>query len=96
MLIATLRDKGKHPCPHCLIMFEDIPNLGTPADKNLREHLELKDDKTWRQSVAEARRLMYDGGYAINGDKVDSILKDISAVPTKVRFFQPCYIATCH
>jgi hypothetical protein len=93
MLIATLRDKGKHPCPHCLIAFEDIPNLGTSADKKLREQLERKDNETWHSLVAEARRLMYDDGYAINGDKVDSILKDISAVPTKVRAFYLCYVA---
>lgn len=86
MLIATLRDKGQHPCPHCLITFEDIPKLGTQGDHNLREELARVDGKLWQDTVKEARRLMYQEGYAINGDKVNDILKSISGVPTIVSY----------
>lgn len=84
MLIATLRDKGQHPCPHCLITFEDIPKMGTEDDRKLREDLARVDGKLWQDLVKEARRLMYQEGYAINGDKVNDVLKNISGVPTLV------------
>lgn len=90
MLIATLRDKGKHPCPHCLISFEDIPNIGTSADRSLREELARHDNASWRTLVTEAHKLMYDDGYAVNGDKVNDVLKTISGVPTKV-----CHLSLC-
>lgn len=84
MLIATLRDKGKHPCPHCRITFDEISGLGTHTDRELREEKARKDDELWRRLVEDARKLMYKDGYAVNGDTVNNILKDISGVPTKV------------
>ncbi|CDO74305.1 hypothetical protein BN946_scf184839.g11 [Trametes cinnabarina] len=33
VLIATVRDKGRCPCPRCLIKFEDIAQLGTEDDE---------------------------------------------------------------
>jgi hypothetical protein len=84
MLIATLRDKGQHPCPHCLITFEDIPKLGTVDDHRLREKLARLDDKSRQDLVAQARKLAYCDGYSINGDKIDGLLKQLSAVPTVV------------
>ena len=85
MLIAALRDKGLHPCPHCLITFQDIPNLGTPFDRQLRDSLAHKDENLRHQLVTEARRLIYEEGYAINGEKVDRILRSLLAVPIVVR-----------
>ncbi len=84
MLIATLRDKGLRPCPHCLVTFAQIPDLGTPADYALRKTLARKDDMTRRLAVEEARRLIYEGGYVVNSERVEQLLKVTSAVPTKV------------
>ncbi len=84
MLIASLRDKGKHPCPHCLINLKGIPNIGTEEDRSLRNTHARKDDRFLNQLVEEARHLIYDEGYAVNLEKVQSLLKDISTVPTVV------------
>ncbi|KAI1791105.1 hypothetical protein LXA43DRAFT_889833 [Ganoderma leucocontextum] len=37
MLIATLRDKGRCPCPRCLTNFDRIPALGTTSDRERRQ-----------------------------------------------------------
>ena len=86
MLIATLRDQGQHPCPHCLIGFEKIHDLGTPADLQRRKDQICKDDETRQGLVKEARVHIFRDGYVVNSDKVDGLLKPTSAVPTIVSF----------
>lgn len=71
--------------PHCRITFEENSAVGTRADQQLREEKGHRDDEIWRGLGKNARKLMYKDGYAINGDTVNNILKDISGVPTKVK-----------
>lgn len=89
MLIAALRDKGQHPCPHCLVTFKEIPQVGTEEDRRVRIESARKDDGVRNSLVDEARRLIYGQGYSVTSDKVEDLLKAISAVPTVVRMRQP-------
>ncbi|KDQ54440.1 hypothetical protein JAAARDRAFT_60806 [Jaapia argillacea MUCL 33604] len=79
MLIATLRDKGRCPCPRCLVTFDTIPSLGTPHDREA--HSEAR-----QQLVANARKLIYKQGYVVTSEHVDALLKEQSLVPTKNTF----------
>lgn len=87
VLIATLRDMGKCPCPRCKILKEDIPDLGTAADMTVRADDIRRDDANRREKIAEARKLIYEEGYVVNSTKVDDILKPESLVPTEVSTF---------
>lgn len=89
MLIAALRDKGQHPCPHCLVTFKEIPQVGTEDDRRVRIESARKDDGVRNSLVDEARRLIYGQGYSVTSDKVEDLLKAISAVPTVVRMQHP-------
>ncbi|KAF8204209.1 hypothetical protein K438DRAFT_1964576 [Mycena galopus ATCC 62051] len=86
VLIATLCDMGKCPCPRCKIVKEDIPNLGTPADTAVRVEQVRRDDATRRKKVPQARKYIYEDGYVVNSTKVDDLLKPESLVPTENAF----------
>ncbi len=84
MLIATLRDKGRCPCPRCLVVFPDINKIGTSEDsdsrhRNARDTVEVQSDL-----VQQARGIIYDDGYVVNSDRVETLLREHSLVPTVV------------
>ncbi|CDO68243.1 hypothetical protein BN946_scf184842.g6 [Trametes cinnabarina] len=86
MLIATLRDKGRCPCPHCLINFDAIENMGTSDDsenrsRNIRGTVAEQDAR-----VQEARNIIYNEGYVVNSDHVENLLREQSLVPTRNAF----------
>ncbi|KAJ8457369.1 hypothetical protein ONZ51_g11576 [Trametes cubensis] len=82
MLVATLRDKGRCPCPHCLVTFEDIDKLGNDEDRNRRSHQVRESAAEQSALVQEAREIIYDSGYVVNSDRVEALLRDHSLVPT--------------
>ena len=59
--------------------------MGREDDRKRREDLRRRDDAERRKKVDEARKNLYDKGYAISGDYVDGLLKGESMVPTLVR-----------
>jgi hypothetical protein len=67
-----------------LVSIDQIYALGREDDRKRREELCRQDDDTRRKKVDDARKSLYDEGYAITGDHVDGLLKDDSLVPTKV------------
>ncbi|KAI0038329.1 hypothetical protein FA95DRAFT_1232934 [Auriscalpium vulgare] len=83
VLLATIRDKGRCPCPRCLMTFDDIPNLGTAADMQSRQTAKRYDDGLRREAVSAARDLIYNDGYVVNSTKVEELLKPQSLVPTE-------------
>lgn len=64
--------------------MDDVPNLGAIEDRQMRIE-KLRVDSDGRQAkVREARKKLYDEGYAVDGENVDGLLKDESLVPTEV------------
>ncbi|KAI0634460.1 hypothetical protein C8Q77DRAFT_1217600 [Trametes polyzona] len=88
VLIATVRDKGRCPCPRCLVTFDDIVHLGEESDRNLREDRRRADDQLRMDKVSDARSLIYNDGYVVNSTRVDEILQDQSLVPTTNAFLR--------
>lgn len=84
VLIATIGDKGACPCPRCLVRADQIPELGTPADRTRREATARKDDSERQSKVARAASHIYDDGYVINSERVEAELKSESLIPTFV------------
>ncbi|KAF9646621.1 hypothetical protein BDM02DRAFT_3188673 [Thelephora ganbajun] len=85
-LIATIKDFGTRPCPRCLVTINQIQAIGREDDRKCREESRQQDDAERRKKVDDARKSLYDEGYAIAGDHVDGLLKDESLVPTKNAF----------
>ena len=88
-MIATIRDFGLYPCPQCLIPKEEISKLGTEDDRCTREELRRVDTTERQGRIEQARKNLYESGYALSGDHVDGYLKEGSMVPTKVGDYNP-------
>lgn len=68
----------------CLITMDEIPNLGTTEDRKTRLEKPRVDSAEYQKVVKEARKKLYDEGYAVDGERVDELLKGESLVPTEV------------
>ena len=64
--------------------MDEIPDLGTTEDRKTRIEKQRADTDEYRQLVQEARKTLYEDGYAVDGEKVDGLLKGESLVPTEV------------
>ena len=69
----------------CLVTMDNVPNLGTTEDRQARLEKQRVDSDEHQALVKEARKKLYDEGYAVDGEYVDGLLKDESLVPTEVR-----------
>lgn len=67
-----------------MVSIDQIYALGREDDRKRREESCRKDDAERQKKVDDARKSLYNDGYAIAGDHVDGLLKDESLVPTKV------------
>ncbi|KAJ3543294.1 hypothetical protein NMY22_g3196 [Coprinellus aureogranulatus] len=85
-LHATIRQRGDHPCPRCLIPTEKFDRLGTPEDALLREYLIRKDDEARKNLVKIARNKILVEKYAIAAAEVEALLKGMSLHPVMSAF----------
>ena len=84
MLLASICDKGRCPCPRCLIPLNQVERLGTVDDIKKRKTLARVDNMAKQDKVLKARNLIYEGNAAVDNNEVEKLLKDESLVPTKV------------
>ena len=59
--------------------------MGKDEDRHIRTESVPTDSLERQGRVDQARRNLYERGYALAGDYVDGMLKDSSLVPTRVR-----------
>ncbi|KAF8834349.1 hypothetical protein BDN67DRAFT_915135 [Paxillus ammoniavirescens] len=84
VLIATIRNLGKCPCPCCLIPKACVNLLTTEANILERRILSRSDTVQCHAKVISARKLIYEGNYVMDATCVEELLKDESLVPTVV------------
>lgn len=84
VLIASIRNLGRCPCPRCLIPLSQVNNVGTQSDMLQRRSLIRTDTQQRQEKVAAARKLIYQKNYAVDNTQVQALLKDESLVPTSV------------
>ncbi|RXW13768.1 hypothetical protein EST38_g12086 [Candolleomyces aberdarensis] len=79
-LVSTIRNNGNHPCHRCLVVKSkfDLSKLGAPEDS--ARHSQLRDVQKQMRSITDARVEAFEGGFAIDGDRVDKHLKDESLI----------------
>ena len=85
ILLASIRNLGTCPCPRCLIPLSRTHNFGMARDTTQRITMARVDDKSRQGKVHDARRLIFEKQYLVNGAAVENLLKDESLVPTAVR-----------
>ncbi|TFK27536.1 hypothetical protein FA15DRAFT_549397, partial [Coprinopsis marcescibilis] len=86
IVIATIRNLGKCPCPRCLIPLDEVHNLGTVQDRNRRATWRRRDTDNRRDKVEAARNLIYSGFRSVNSSFVEARLSAQSWVPVKNAF----------
>ena len=84
VILSSIRDLGRCPCPRCLIPMARVYRMGMVQDMKERKTLARVDDENRRHKVELAREIIYKKNYAVNNEKVESILRPESLVPTAV------------
>ncbi|KAJ3779376.1 hypothetical protein FB446DRAFT_796475 [Lentinula raphanica] len=79
VLLATIRDKGKCPCPRCLVEKSFLDRMGLFQDLRIRT---TRLRQLLIDVVKKAREYIYRRGLPINGTAVDDLLKATSSIPT--------------
>jgi hypothetical protein len=87
ILIASIRNLGRCPCPRCLIPLDRVANLGMRRDMAQRRTLARIDNVKRRNRVEMAREKIYKNGYVVDSTAVEALLQEDSLVPTAVRAF---------
>lgn len=83
VLLATIRNLGKCPCPRCEIRKEYISGIGTTVDRQRRSHKRVDSDARIAR-IATARKVIFKTGAAVTSTRVENLLKPRSEVPTQV------------
>ena len=58
--------------------------IGTKTDLKQRTNLARVDSDDRRNKVEVARRMMFEGGVSITNERIETILRPASLVPTRV------------
>src|ERR1700676_583139 len=87
ILIASIRNLGRCPCPRCLIPLDRVANMGMRRDMAQRRTLAQIDDVKRRNRVETAREKIYEKGYVVDSKAVEALLQEESLVPTAVSAF---------
>jgi hypothetical protein len=84
IIIASIRNLGRCPCPRCLVPLDRAANMGMQRDMTQRKILARVDDVNRRNRVKVAREHIYEKNSGINSKGVENLLQETSLVPTAV------------
>ncbi|KAL0568578.1 hypothetical protein V5O48_013407 [Marasmius crinis-equi] len=86
VLLASIRNLGHCPCPHCFVEKDQIPELGTVRDCQRRERKPRVDTEERRGVIERVRSWIFGKGYAVGSAAVEAALQLKSWVPTRNTF----------
>jgi len=83
-MLQTIKSMGLYPCPRCLVLKGDIPQVGSFLDmKNRQKAARVYSIK----NVEIARKAIFDSGRSVSYNGPHDLLKIGSWVPTRVGSF---------
>ncbi|KAF7326767.1 hypothetical protein MVEN_02595700 [Mycena venus] len=86
VLLATIHNLGRCPCPRCLVTKDKLDQIGTVRDNKIRVNSRRVDDEGYRAYVHRARDWIYRSARGIRSKKVETLLAPKSLVPTTNAF----------
>ena len=89
ILIASICNLGRSPCPRCLMPLDHVANVGMHRDMAQRRTLTRIDDMKRHNHVEMACKKIYEKGYVVDSTAVEDLLQEDSLVPTAVCPFSP-------
>jgi hypothetical protein len=87
ILVASIRNVGRCPCPRCLIPLVCVQNMGMHRDMMQCMSLARVDNLEWRRRIKAAREIIYLKNYKTDSKAVEDILQQDSLVPTVVSVY---------
>ena len=84
VLLATIRNMGKCPCPCCLMDKSLFKHVGTVNDMKFHKNNPRVDSIERQSKVKKAWLLVYSKGKKVDSKPIDSLLLSQSMVPTQV------------
>ena len=87
ILLASIRNLGRCPCPCCLIPLDRVPNMGMRRDMAQRMSLARVDNLERRSRIKAARDIIYVKNYRTDSKAVEDLLQKDSLVPTAVSVY---------
>ena len=84
ILIVSICNLCKCPCPCCLIPLSWVHCLGMTRDMSQRLPMACINNVEWQGKVFAARRLIYEKNSLVNSSAVEALLQDASWVLTSV------------
>ncbi|TRM56743.1 hypothetical protein BD626DRAFT_375545, partial [Schizophyllum amplum] len=83
ILLVCIKSLGTCLCPRCLIEKNQVKELGMVRAMKRRAKTQRNDSERKQEHVENARKAIFEHGYAVNSEKVDRILRDVSSTPTR-------------
>ena len=84
VLLACIKYLAKCPCPRCLIIKEDISDMGKRRDMINRTKCARVDDPTTQVRIAGARNAIF-GGTSFSSQYIEAATGDRSLTAVRVR-----------
>ena len=82
VLIATIKNLGKCPCPRCLVQLAEVRDLGKVIDRQRRVATRRPTPKLFR-IIKRARDAIFKG-FKVSGSRVERLLEGGSRVAVNV------------
>jgi hypothetical protein len=87
ILVASIQNLGRCPCPRCLIPLVRVQNMGMRRDMMQCMSLARVDNLEWHRRIKAAREIIYLKNYKTDSKVVEDILRQDSLVPTAVSVY---------
>jgi hypothetical protein len=84
ILLASIRNLGRRPCPRCLVPLDRTHLLGSEYDMRTRQERPRNWDHQHQFDLETVRRFIYESNMQVNSSAVEKLLYEDSLVPTVV------------
>jgi hypothetical protein len=84
IILASIKNLGKYPCPCCKVQMEHVTRMGEPEDRLVRVETSRFDDRSRREAVESARDLIFKKNLAVTNNAVENLLSVGSYLPIDV------------
>src|ERR1700733_14132055 len=89
ILIVSICNLGRFPCPCCLIPLDHVANMGMRLDTAQHKTLVQINDVKRCNCVEITHEKIYEDGYVVDSKVVENLLQEEFLVPTAVCAFSP-------
>ena len=91
ILLASIWNLGRCPCPHCLIPLVHVLNMGMCHDMAQCMSLTRVDNLEWHRCIKAAWEIIYLKNYRTNSKAVEDLLQQDSLVLTAASVYLPLW-----